>query len=83
LVTEIVQPEQLMPRALQLGAQLMENSPASLRTTKTLLSSYTKDQLDHQLANAIRENAGIRQTADFKEGITSFLEKRKPVWKGN
>jgi methylglutaconyl-CoA hydratase len=83
LVTEIVQPEQLMPRALQLGAQLMENSPASLRTTKALLSSYTKDQLDHQLANAIRENAGIRQTADFKEGITSFLEKRKPVWKGN
>lgn len=83
LVTEIVQPEQLMPRALQLGAQLMENSPASLRTTKALLSSYTKEQLDHQLANAIRENAGIRQTADFKEGITSFLEKRKPVWKGN
>jgi methylglutaconyl-CoA hydratase len=81
LVTEIVQPEQLMPRALQLAAQLMENSPASLRTTKSLLSSYTKDQLDRQLANAIRENAGIRQTADFKEGITSFLEKRKPVWK--
>jgi methylglutaconyl-CoA hydratase len=83
LVTEIVQPEQLMPRAFQLAAQLMENSPASLRTTKALLSSYTKEQLDRQLANAIRENAGIRQTADFKEGITSFLEKRKPVWKGN
>jgi methylglutaconyl-CoA hydratase len=83
LVTEIVQAEQLMPRALQLAVQLMENSPASLRTTKALLSSYTKEQLDRQLATAIRENAGIRQTADFKEGITSFLEKRKPAWKGN
>ncbi len=80
LVTEIVAPEQLMSRALQLAAQLMENSPASLRTTKALLSSYTKEQLDRQLKSAIKENAGIRQTADFKEGITSFLEKRKPTW---
>ncbi len=80
LVNEILPPEQLMPRALQLAAQLMENSPASLRTTKALLSSYTKEQLDRQLKSAIKENAGIRQTADFKEGITSFLEKRKPTW---
>jgi methylglutaconyl-CoA hydratase len=82
LVTEIVAAEQLMPRALQLAAQLMENSPASLRATKALLSSYTKEQLDRQLKSAIRENAAIRQTADFKEGITSFLEKRKPTWTG-
>jgi methylglutaconyl-CoA hydratase len=80
LVTEIVSPDQLMPRALQLAAQLMENSPASLETTKRLLSSYTKEQLDRQLVSAIRENAAVRQTADFKEGITSFLEKRKPKW---
>jgi methylglutaconyl-CoA hydratase len=80
LVTEIVAPDQLMPRALQLAAQLMENSPASLETTKRLLSSYTKEQLDRQLVSAIRENAAVRQTADFKEGITSFLEKRKPKW---
>jgi methylglutaconyl-CoA hydratase len=80
LVTEIVTPERLMPRALELSRQLMANSPASLRATKALLSSYTKDQLDRQLDRAIHENAAIRQTADFKEGITSFLEKRKPKW---
>jgi len=28
----------------------------------------------------VRENAAIRSTADFREGITSFLEKRKPKW---
>ncbi len=80
LVTEIVAPDQLMPRALQLASQLMENSPASLETTKRLLSSYTKEQLDRQLVSAIRENAAVRQTPDFKEGISSFLEKRKPKW---
>jgi methylglutaconyl-CoA hydratase len=80
LVTEIIAPDQLVPRALQLAAEIMENSPASLETTKRLLSSYTKEQLDRQLVSAIRENAAVRQTPDFKEGITSFLEKRKPKW---
>ena len=36
--------------------------------------------IDHDLERAIMENARIRCTADFKEGVASFLEKRKPVW---
>jgi len=80
LVTEIVSPDQLIARTHALAAELMQNGPNSLRATKALLSSYTKDQLDRQLEAAIRENAAVRQTPDFKEGITSFLEKRKPKW---
>ncbi|HET6936929.1 MAG TPA: enoyl-CoA hydratase-related protein [Candidatus Angelobacter sp.] len=80
LVTEIVPADQLMRRAHALAAELMQNSPNSVRTTKALLSGYTKDQLDRQMASAIRANAEVRQTADFREGITSFLEKRKPKW---
>jgi methylglutaconyl-CoA hydratase len=82
LVNEIVEPERLMLRALELAAQLMENSPASLQATKKLLSGYTREQLDRQVAQAVSGNAAIRQTADFKEGITAFLEKRKPTWTG-
>jgi methylglutaconyl-CoA hydratase len=82
LVNEIVAPEQLMPRAQELAAQLLENSPASLQATKKLLSGYTREQIDRQVKQAIQSNAAIRQTADFKEGITAFLEKRKPTWTG-
>jgi methylglutaconyl-CoA hydratase len=82
LVNEIVPPERLMARAQELAAQLLENSPASLRATKKLLSSYTRDQLDRQIAQAVESNAAIRKTADFKEGITAFLEKRKTTWTG-
>jgi methylglutaconyl-CoA hydratase len=81
LVNEIVSPDQLMARAQQLAHQLLENSPASLRSTKRLLSGYTRDELDRRLVDAVRENAAVRQTEDFKEGISSFLEKRKPSWK--
>jgi methylglutaconyl-CoA hydratase len=82
LVNEIVAPEQLIQRAQELARQLMENSPTSLQATKKLLSSYTREQLDRQIGQAVEANAAIRQTADFKEGITSFLEKRKPRWTG-
>src|SRR6266576_973519 len=80
LVTEIVPSENLMSRARELAAQLMENSPASLRYTKRLLSEAALAELDAQINAAVRENGAIRETADFREGITSFLEKRKPKW---
>src|SRR6266481_7294529 len=80
LVNEIVAPDQLLVRANELAAQLMENSPASLRATKSLLSGFAREEMDRRVQLAVRENAAIRQTADFKEGIASFLEKRKPAW---
>ncbi len=82
LINEIVPPENLMTRSRELAAQLLENSPTSLRVTKQLLTDHARAEIDAQIETAIRENAGIRSTADFREGITSFLEKRKPRWSG-
>jgi len=82
LLTEIVPQERLMERARQLAAQLMESSPLSLAYTKRLLNDHARAELDSQIEAAIRENAGIRSTADFREGVASFLEKRKPKWTG-
>jgi methylglutaconyl-CoA hydratase len=82
LVTEVVAPEKLLDRTRELAAQLIENSPASLLATKQLLAGYAFDELNDQIRAASDANARIRQTADFKEGVTSFLEKRKPKWSG-
>jgi methylglutaconyl-CoA hydratase len=82
LVNEIVAPDNLMARARELAALLMENSPASLRATKKLLTDHARVELDSQIEAAVRENAAVRTTADFREGISSFLEKRKPKWSG-
>jgi methylglutaconyl-CoA hydratase len=82
LVSEVVPAEKLLQRARELAVQLLENSPTSVRATKALINGYLSPQLNNQIAAAVEENARIRTTADFREGITSFLEKRKPRWSG-
>jgi methylglutaconyl-CoA hydratase len=82
LVNEIVPAEHLLSRARELATQLMENSPSSVRQTKRLINGFISKALDQQIEDAVEQNAGIRQTADFREGVSSFLEKRKPRWSG-
>ena len=81
LVTEIVEAEKLMSRANELTDYLVEVSPGSLSRAKRLLVTAEQAGVEADLERAVLENARIRCTPDFKEGIASFLEKRKPVWK--
>jgi methylglutaconyl-CoA hydratase len=80
LVNEVVEPDRLMARARELAAQLLENSPSSVRLTKKLINGFIARALDEQMAQAIEDNARIRTTDDFREGVSAFLEKRKPKW---
>jgi len=82
LVTEIVPVERLMTRADEIAEQLIAASPSSLTRAKRLLTSAAAASVDADLERAVLENARIRCTPDFKEGLASFLEKRKPVWQG-
>jgi methylglutaconyl-CoA hydratase len=81
LVTQVVPREELLPRARQLAQTLIANGPSSLSATKQLLVACSGPELNRQLELAIESNARIRLTPDFREGISSFLEKRPPQWK--
>jgi methylglutaconyl-CoA hydratase len=80
LVNEVLEAADLHPRAQQLAEQLLENSPASLRATKALLQSYGHDALERDIQSGMEANGSIRMSADFEEGVRSFLERRKPHW---
>jgi enoyl-CoA hydratase/carnithine racemase len=51
-----------------------------MRATKTLLRSYGGEQLSLDIESGMEANASMRQSADFVEGVRSFLERRKPRW---
>jgi methylglutaconyl-CoA hydratase len=80
LVNEIMPPELLAQRVESLAETLIANSPQSLRSTKRLMASQNKAWLDAAIADAITVSTQARETADFREGVAAFLDKRKPVW---
>src|SRR5437867_235236 len=83
LISEIVPAEKLMDRAKELADILIAASPGSVTRAKRLLTSAAAAGVDADLERAILENARIRCTPDFKEGLASFLEKSEPVWRGD
>jgi len=82
LVSELVPAITLAARAQEFAGILLAASPTSIARTKRLLLRYDDPALKAELEIAVRENADIRSTADFREGLSSFLEKRAPKWTG-
>ena len=80
LVTQVIAEQDLMREARNLAKRLLCNSPAAMQATKRLLSQHAHHHLDAEIEAAIEANVQARTTEDFKEGIRSFLEKRRPDW---
>jgi methylglutaconyl-CoA hydratase len=81
LLNEVVPPNEVMSRAKEQAETLLANSPQSMRATKQLLADQNRARLQAAIALALDANAESRLTSDFHEGVSAFLEKRKPAWK--
>lgn len=81
LVTRVVKSEDLQAEGINLARELMLNSPQSMRMTKEFVK-YVNDagEFDSLLEDSAEFNARSRLTDDFAEGISAFLEKKKPRW---
>ncbi|MBM3344981.1 MAG: enoyl-CoA hydratase/isomerase family protein [Betaproteobacteria bacterium] len=81
LVHETVAREALDERVAYLAAQLAQGSPAALAASKELIDAVARAPLDDALiADTAVRIAEARASAEGKEGVRAFLEKRRPAW---
>jgi enoyl-CoA hydratase/carnithine racemase len=80
-ITEIVQPDDLQPRARELARMINRNAPLAVRGTRLAIRKGLGLPLHEAeiLAEAFRER--VLHTEDSLEGPRAFMEKRDPEWK--
>lgn len=82
LVSRVVPAEQLLPTALDIAARIAANPPHAVRMAKRLMREGMHSRLDTLLELSAGLQALSHQTADHREAVQAFLEKRQPVFTG-
>ena len=82
LFLEVVEPEELLPRARELAAQMAGKPPQALRLTKRMMKLAQRSELPDFLDLCATFQAMAHHTEDHHEAVDAFLEKRAPAYKG-
>jgi len=82
LVYKVIPDDQLVAESDKLALQLAQMPTKGLGLTKRLLNASLNNNLEQQLTMEGEMQAAAAKTYDNKEGVQAFLEKRKPVFKG-
>jgi 2-(1,2-epoxy-1,2-dihydrophenyl)acetyl-CoA isomerase len=81
LVSEVVEHDRLLDRAVEIGEQLAKNPAPAMRSIRSLLY----ENATNADVKAVMRSEGValdaaRRTPEHKEAITAFFEKRDPVF---
>jgi enoyl-CoA hydratase/carnithine racemase len=83
LVSRVVDDEALLDEAMAIAERIVCNPPRALRLTKRLLREAQHSRMSDILELSAAYQAIIHETADNREAINAFVEKRPPVFTGD
>lgn len=85
LINRVVPADQLIAAAFELAADICENAPLAVQVTKRIAVGITAGRVaadDEDWARTEAEGAILMSSADSREGLAAFAEKRAPQWTG-
>ena len=82
LVNCVVSDEDVLPMTMDLARQLMDKSPTALASIKRAVQERSHQTLEDGLAMEARRYHEAFGSTDAREGMSAFLEKRKPRFAG-
>jgi len=83
MISEVVAPDDLVPRALELAQIAASVSPAAVQRSLQAIWESLDRPLDQGYLNGFEILIRHRSHPDALEGTRSFIEKRQPVWNGD
>lgn len=82
LVNHVVPAEQLEATTMEIAARIAQKGPIALRLAKEAVKIASRSLLDEGLRREVDLFGLCFSTADKDEGVSAFLEKRKPEFRG-
>ncbi|HMJ08529.1 MAG TPA: enoyl-CoA hydratase/isomerase family protein [Pyrinomonadaceae bacterium] len=82
LVNHVYPADQLEAETMKLAEKIAEKAPIALQLSKEAVKFASRSNLDEGLRREVDLFAICFSTEDKQEGVSAFLEKRKPVFKG-
>jgi len=80
LINRVVPKESIEAEVMGMARQIADNAPLTIRATKEMTRRLMESRSPAQGDSDLIEMCYM--SADFKEGVSSFLTKRKPQWTG-
>ena len=82
LVNRVVSRDEVMPEALKFAASVLQGAPNAILQTKRMIAELGSTSVKQDLELALKHHMQARGSAEAREGIGAFVEKRKPNWAG-